>query len=153
MSRQVTIVLASLFIFTGCTGKVPELGVENGKLKQCPNTPNCINSQAKDEKQYIEPIFFDDPPGKAKESILRALDELEGSQVVAVEDNYIRAEFSSKIFRFIDDVELYFPDRGEKQLVVHIRSASRVGYSDLGVNRKRIEKIRRKIETLKSTSG
>lgn len=66
-----------------------------------------------------------------------------------VEDNYIRAEFVSKIFRFVDDVEFYFPDKKSKELLIHVRSASRVGYSDLGVNRKRIEQIRRKLKTIK----
>jgi uncharacterized protein (DUF1499 family) len=64
-------------------------------------------------------------------------------------DNYIRAEFVSKIFRFVDDVEFYFPDKKSKELLIHVRSASRVGYSDLGVNRMRIEQIRRKLKTLK----
>jgi uncharacterized protein (DUF1499 family) len=74
---------------------------------------------------------------------------LKQSKIVVVEDNYIRAEFVSKIFRFVDDVEFYFPDKKSKELLIHVRSASRVGYSDLGVNRKRIEQIRRKLKTIK----
>ena len=70
------------------------------------------------------------------------------SKVVVVEDYYIRAEFVSKIFHFVDDVEFYFPDNDSEELLVHVRSASRVGYSDFGVNRKRIEKIRSKIKTI-----
>ena len=71
------------------------------------------------------------------------------SKIVVVEDNYIRAEFVSKIFRFVDDVEFYFPDKKSEELLIHVRSASRVGYSDLCVNRKRIEQIRRKLKTIK----
>ena len=65
-------------------------------------------------------------------------------RVVKLEDNYIHAEFISFIFRFVDDVEFYFDD---EQKLIQIKSASRVGYSDLGVNRRRIEKIRKQFET------
>ena len=148
MNKRTLIILASLLMFTGCTGKMPELGIENGKFKQCPHTPNCVNSQAKDKKHFIEPILITATPLEAKNYILKTLYDLKVSKVIAVEDNYIRAEFVSKIFRFVDDVEFYFPDNDSKELLVHVRSASRVGYSDLGVNRKRIEQIRSKIKTI-----
>ena len=148
MNKRTLIILASLLMFTGCTGKMPELGIENGRFKQCPRTPNCVNSQAKDKKHFIEPILITATPLEAKNYILKTLYELKVSKVIAVEDNYIRAEFVSKIFRFVDDVEFYFPDNDSKELLVQVRSASRVGYSDLGVNRKRIEQIRSKIKTI-----
>jgi uncharacterized protein (DUF1499 family) len=149
MNKEILIVIASLFMFTGCSGTMPKLGVENGKLKQCPQTPNCVNSQAKDKKHFIEPIAVTTTPLEAKNYILKTLNEFKQSKIVVVEDNYIRAEFVSKIFRFVDDVEFYFPDKKSKELLIHVRSASRVGYSDLGVNRKRIEQIRRKLKTIK----
>jgi uncharacterized protein (DUF1499 family) len=139
-------------MFTGCTGTIPDLGVENGKLKQCPSTPNCVSSQAKDKKHFIEPIFITATPLEAKNYILKILNELKQAKIVVVEDNYIRAEFASKIFRFIDDVEFYFPDKKSKELLIHVRSASRVGYSDLGVNRKRIEQIRSKLKPIEKES-
>lgn len=148
MNKQILIIFASLFMITGCTGKMPEIRIENGKLKQCPHTPNCVNSQARDKKHFIEPIRITATPLDAKNYILQALDELKVSKVVVLENNYIRAEFVSKIFRFVDDVEFYFSDTDSKGLLVHVRSASRVGYSDFGVNRKRIEKIRSRIKTL-----
>jgi uncharacterized protein (DUF1499 family) len=149
MNKKILIVIASLFMFTGCSGTMPKLGVENGKLKQCPQTPNCVNSQAKDKKHFIEPLFVTATPLEAKNYILKILNELKQSKIVVVEDNYIRAEFVSKIFRFVDDVEFYFPDKESKELLIQVRSASRVGYFDLGVNRKRIEQIRRKLKTIK----
>lgn len=152
MHREILIILVSLFMFTGCTGTIPDLGVENGKLKQCPSTPNCVNSQAKDKKHFIEPIFITATPLEAKNYILKILNELKQSKIVVVEDDYIRAEFASKIFRFIDDVEFYFPDKKSKELLIHVRSASRVGYSDLGVNRKRIEQIRSKLKPIEKES-
>ena len=69
-------------------------------------------------------------------------------KIKVVEDNYIRAEFTSKVFRFVDDVEFYFPDTKSKETIIHVRSASRVGHSDFGVNRKRIEQIRSKYKTI-----
>ena len=148
MNKEILIVIASLFLFTGCAGTMPKLGVENGNLKQCPQTPNCVNSQAKDKKHFIEPILVTATPLEAKNYILKILNEFKQSKIVVVEDNYIRAEFVSKIFRFVDDVEFYFPDNNSGELIIHVRSASRIGYSDLGVNRKRIEQIRLKLETL-----
>jgi uncharacterized protein (DUF1499 family) len=149
MNKKILIVIASLFMFTGCSGTMPKLGVENGKLKQCPQKPNCVNSQAKDKKHFIEPIVVTATPLEAKNYILKTLNEFKQSKIVVVEDNYIRAEFFSKIFRFVDDVEFYFPDKKSKVLLIDVRSASRVGYSDLGVNRKRIEQIRRILKTIK----
>ncbi len=125
-----------------------KLGIENGKLKQCPNRPNCVSSQAKDEEHFIEPIRIKATPLEAKNYILKTIDDLKSSKVVVDEDSYIRVEFISKLFRFVDDVEFYFPGNNSKELTIHIRSASRIGYSDLGVNRKRIEKIRGKIKQL-----
>ena len=152
MNKKILILIVSLFIFTGCSGTMPKLGVENGKLKQCPKTPNCVNSKAKDKKHFIEPIVIAATPLEAKNDILKTLNEMKQSKIVVVEDNYIRAEFVSKLFRFVDDVEFYFPDKKSKELIIQIRSGSRVGYSDFGVNRKRIEQIRRKLKTIKKES-
>jgi uncharacterized protein (DUF1499 family) len=127
---------------------MPDLGIENGQLKQCPKTPNCVNSQTKDKKHFIEPILIAATQLEAKNDILKILTEYNQSKIAVVEDNYIRAEFISKIFRFIDDVEFYFPKTKSRILIIHVRSASRVGYSDLGVNRKRIERIRNKLAVI-----
>lgn len=148
MNEKSLVVLIILSIFAGCTGTMAELGIENGQLKQCPKTPNCVNSQAKDEKHFIEPILINATPLEAKNYILKILNELNQSKIIVVEDNYIRAEFISKIFRFVDDVEFYFYETKSSELIIHIRSASRVGFSDLGVNRKRIEQIRSKIKLI-----
>ena len=125
-------------------------GPENGKLRQCPHRPNCVSSQATDARHFIEPIRIRATPPEAKKTILQALDEMKTATVVVAEDDYIRAEFVSTIFRFVDDVEFHFPDDNAKELVVHVRSASRVGYSDFGVNRKRMETIRSIIETIRN---
>ena len=151
MNKQIMIVLTSLIFFTGCTGVIPKLGIENGQLIQCPTTPNCVNSQAKDKKHYIEPILMTGTPLEVKNHILKILNELKRAKIIVAEDHYIRVEFTSKVFRFIDDLEFYFPNTKSKEMTIHVRSASRVGHSDFGVNRKRIEQIRSKFKEIKKT--
>ena len=148
MKRNIQIVLTSLILLTGCADTMSKLGIENGQLKECPTTPNCVNSQAKDKKHFIEPILITGPPLEAKKHILNILKELKRSKIKVVEDNYIRAEFTSRVFHFVDDVEFYFPDTKSKKRIIHVRSSSRIGHSDLGVNRKRIEQIRSKFEAI-----
>ncbi|MDX2499050.1 MAG: DUF1499 domain-containing protein [Deltaproteobacteria bacterium] len=151
MNKQIMIVLTSLIFFTGCTGVIPKLGIENGQLIQCPTTPNCVNSQAKDKKHYIEPILMTGTPLEVKNHILKILNELKRAKIIVAEDHYIRVEFISKVFRFIDDLEFYFPNTKSKEMTIHVRSASRVGHSDFGVNRKRIEQIRSKFKEINKT--
>jgi uncharacterized protein (DUF1499 family) len=148
MNKLIQIVLTILILLTGCTRVRPQLGIENDQLTQCPTTPNCVNSQAKDNKHYIEPILTTGTPLEVKNHILKILNELERSKIIVAEDNYIRVEFTSKVFRFVDDVEFYFPDTKSKEMTIHVRSASRVGHSDFGVNRKRIEQIRSKLKAI-----
>ncbi len=142
MKKKIQIVLSILILLAGCTKVIPELGVENGQLAQCPTAPNCVSSQAKDKKHYIEPLLLTGTPSEVKNNILKILTDSQVSKIVVVENNYIRAEFTSKVFHFVDDVEFYFPDTKSEEITIHVRSASRVGYSDFGVNRKRIEQIR-----------
>lgn len=78
----------------------------------------------------------------ARERLMKILESGQRTKVSDIRDNYIRAEFTSAVFRFTDDVEFYFQQEQAGEILIHIRSASRIGYSDFGVNRKRIEKIR-----------
>ena len=126
----------------GCSGTVPDLGVNNGKLMPCPKTPNCVNSQVVDEKHYIPPIHFMGTESDAKNRILQILKSEKRIKILADETHYIRVAFSSALFGFVDDVEFYFLENQANDTIIHVRSASRVGYSDLGANRKRIEQIR-----------
>lgn len=109
-------------------------------IPSCPSKPNCVSSIDKRRKHFIEPLRFVDSVKDAQYRLLNILSELKGARVVTAEDNFIKAEFTSIFFRFVDDVEFYYDDRHK---VIHIKSASRVGYSDLGVNRRRVEKIRK----------
>ena len=118
-----------------------KLGLNNGQLTKCPGTPNCVNSQV-DDKYHIQPLIFNGNIEEAQAKLLTILEGFKNAKIVVNEDNYIRAEFTSKLFRFVDDVEFYFPVTEEKEITIHLRSASRVGHSDLGANRKRMEQFR-----------
>ena len=114
---------------------------ENIKMiTSCPSIPNCVSSIDKGRKHFLEPLRFVGSAKDAQYRLLNILSELKRARVVTVEDNFIEAEFTSFVFRFVDDVEFYYDDRHK---VIHVKSASRVGYSDLGVNRRRVEKIRK----------
>jgi len=106
-----------------------------------------VNSQATDQKHFIEPIQISGTPSETRNHILKTLKELDRSKIITADDNYIRAEFSSKMFGFIDEVEFYFPDTNTTKTIIHVRSASRAGYWDSGVNRKRIEQIRNRLKS------
>lgn len=130
-------VLASIFHFEG---SVPtDLGVRDGKLKECPPSPNCVVSQTEDNSHYIAPLEYRGDRTSAYENFLKVLSVVPDTVIVAKTDNYIRTESRSKIMGFVDDAEFYFP---EGQNIIQWRSASRLGESDLGVNRRRLEQIR-----------
>jgi len=144
MNKQILIVLVSVTTLIGCSGTVPTLGVNNGALLPCPKSPNCVNSQAADEEHFIEPLHYTGTQEEARNRLVKIIESEKRAKILTVQENYVLAEFTSALFRFVDDVEFYFPEKQANQAVVHVRSASRVGYSDLGVNRKRIEQIRSK---------
>ncbi len=127
-------------------GSVPtNLGVKNRQLAPCPSSPNCVVSQNGDAQHEIAPIPYQTDLAQAKVTLLKVLTVVPGTEVIEQTDNYIRAESSSKIFGFVDDVEFYFPEDSQ---VIQVRSASRLGDSDLGVNRRRIEQIRLALQDL-----
>ncbi|MBZ8180742.1 DUF1499 domain-containing protein [Oscillatoria salina IIICB1] len=124
-----------MFSFSGTKPK--NLGVKDGKLATCPNSPNCVNSQSTDKEHQIEPL-----PYIEIATIKQIVEGMERTNIIEVTDTYLYAEFTSQLMGFVDDVEFYRDDHAK---VVHVRSASRLGKSDLGVNRKRIEAIRAKL--------
>lgn len=139
LGRAVLIVFAVLALLS-MTGSVPNnLGLTGGKLAPCPDSPNCVSSAATDLRHAIAPFVLDRSLGAAKEEFKRAIATLPRAKLISETDNYLHVEFRSLLFRFVDDVEFHL-DGATK--TIHVRSASRVGHSDLGVNRRRIEFIR-----------
>ncbi len=130
-------------------GKRPSnLGACDGKLAPCPHTPNCVSSQSTDSIHQIAPLSYNSTPEKALADIKSVVESLPRTKIITEKDNYLYAEFKSALLGFIDDVEFYLDSNAN---FIHVRSASRLGQSDLGVNRKRIETIREKFTQRQQT--
>jgi uncharacterized protein (DUF1499 family) len=126
------------------SGKRPNnLGVNNGKLAPCPSSPNCVSSQSTDAQHQIAPLTFTTNPQQAIANLKNIIQSLPRTKIITETEDYMYAEFKSALMGFVDDVEFYLDSQAN---VIHVRSASRLGQSDLGVNRQRIETIRAKFQ-------
>ncbi len=145
------LLIPALFIGSGqvglLSGKRPsDLGIIEGRLKPPPSSPNCVSSQAKlypgHEKAFIEPLIIRDQNREATfEKLKKLLDQKPEAKLVTSTSNYLYYEFQSSLMKYIDDVEFYLPENKEV-MQIEMRSASRIGYGDLGKNRNRLEAIR-----------
>lgn len=140
MSASLSLSIAACIFMAGCSGARPtDLGVKDGRLAPCPSSPNCVSSQSGDQEHAIAPLSYTESAPLALADLKKVILGMKRSKIVEERDSYIHAEFTSALWRFVDDVEFYF---GEGAKVIHVRSASRLGKSDFGVNRKRVEEIR-----------
>ena len=117
------------------------LGVKDGRLAPPRWTPNCVSSQAEpaDTRHYIAPIAFKGDAAAAATAMRKAVEGMTDATIIRQEGPYLYAEYRTKMMRFVDDVELlHDPKAG----VIHVRSSSRVGIGDRGVNRARVEALR-----------
>lgn len=122
-------------------GTMPaDLGVHDGRLKACGDKPNCVSSQATDASHAIAPLAFRGEPATAMKALTAVVAAAPGATVVNAQEAYLLATFASSTMGFVDDVEFHVD--GTRK-VIDVRSASRLGYSDLGANRKRVEDLRR----------
>ena len=125
------------------------LGVRDGRLAPPKPTPNNVNSQTDkraDAEHYIEPLSYSGDASKAWAALRKVVDGMPRARVVTAEPNYLYVEFTSKLMGYVDDTEFYLD---EKAGVIQVRSASRLGRSDFGVNRERIESIRAQLARAK----
>ncbi|MCX7164956.1 MAG: DUF1499 domain-containing protein [Rhodocyclales bacterium] len=121
-------------------GKRPaDLGVHEGRLKPAPTTPNCVNSQSADGYSRIAPLTYAGDGKSAMARIHAIVEAMPAGKLIDFRGDYIYAEFTSKLLGFVDDVEFFLD---EKAGVIHVRSASRLGHGDHGVNRQRVEAVR-----------
>lgn len=111
-------------------------------LPPCPNKPNCVSTQATDA-HAIAPIRYRSSQQEAMRRLLAVLRTMPRMTLVEAGPASVRAEFRTRLFRFVDDAQFLFDDKAK---TIHFRSASRVGHSDLGVNRRRMEAIRKAFE-------
>lgn len=129
----------SIFVINICIAQA-ELSVNKSPLLPCPGSPNCVQSTDVNHKSFIAPfvVAIGDSVGVWKQ-LLQVLNEVDSCRIVVEKTNYIKAQFESKLFKFIDDVEFWLDPNTHQ---IHVRSASRKGFYDFGVNRRRIERIR-----------
>jgi uncharacterized protein (DUF1499 family) len=131
----------------GCAGKPPvNLGIHDGRLAACPSSPNCVASQSADEGHRVAPFTFSGDADAAFSRLKRVVGLRKDAKIVEEQAGYLRFELSTTLF--VDDAEFQL-DREKK--VIQVRSASRLGYSDLGKNRSRMEEIRREFVSSEAT--
>jgi len=119
------------------------LGLINQKLSSCPNTPNCINSEFKnDSAHFVEAMPYKNKSVDEVIQILENVIQKSGGHISAKNNNYIAATYTSKLFRYVDDFEIRVDEEDKN---IHFRSASRVGRSDFGANIKRIDLIKKEL--------
>lgn len=134
-----TISIVGLIVLSVTAARPAHLGSHNGKLAPVPDSPNCVSSMTEKTSSAMDPISvagLDQPMGKLKDAIAQTFPR---SKLVTEEGSYLHYEFTSLIFRFVDDGEFLLD---EENGVINFRSSSRVGYSDMGANRKRMDLIR-----------
>ena len=141
---RVLIIAASLMaavLLTGCSdvSKTAAGITEAGTLAPCPGKPNCRCSDVADEAHAIAPLTLSVAPSEAWAALKAHIAQQPRMTVITERDDYLHVEARTRLMRFTDDVEFHLrPDAG----AIAVRSASRVGYSDLGANAKRLEAIR-----------
>jgi uncharacterized protein (DUF1499 family) len=122
-----------MFKFSGT--RPSNLGVEAGRLKACPASPNCVCSSDSDKEHGIAAIAYGQPDAMTK--LKGIINGMERTAIIVESEDYLHVEFTTKLMGYVDDVEFYINGG-----VIQVRSASRLGKSDLGLNRQRIEVIR-----------
>ena len=135
--------IIGLMILTACQKTVagtPGLTTD-GRLRPCPDKPNCVCTQDPAERHRIDPIRYSGTQDEAREKLLTIIRHMERSTLVKAEPGYVQVEFRSAFFEFVDDVEFLFDDAAR---LIHFRSAARTGYYDFNVNRRRMEEIRKR---------
>ena len=133
--------VVTVILMACSTNQKTKPGVTDDRLSPCPESPNCVSSLSEDKSHYVEPLSYKVLQEEAREKLITVINSMKRSDIVTAETNYIHATFKSALFRFVDDVEFSFDDQRK---VIDVRSASRTGYSDFGVNRKRVEEIRKR---------
>lgn len=150
----VAVLAGQLGLFRG--DKPDDLGVHDGKLKPPSSTPNSVTSQAALYPDHPQQSYASIPPltvhgdGESTLTLIKNIVETTaGAEIIESRADYLYAQFTTPIMKFVDDTEFWYEPT---QDLIHVRSASRLGKSDLGTNRKRIETIRKQLNTLADNS-
>ncbi len=147
MKKMIKVSIGSLMLVTilwGCSGNPTERhNSESSGFLDCPDTPNCVSSLVKNSKYRVEPFKLKKDPKTSWDIVQEMVASLPRTKIVSADNSDIHAECRSMIFRFVDDLTLHLTPSNS---IIHIRSVSRTGYSDLGVNRRRVENLRKKLQ-------
>jgi len=119
------------------------LGLIQGQLTECSKNPNCVSSQTTQRSKYIAPINASDTPELTWLMLRDVVDNMPQALLITENEIYRHYQFTTPLMGFIDDVELVF-DRTEN--LIHVKSASRVGQSDMGANRNRVALLRESLD-------
>lgn len=136
MNKNVILTLYILCFFQGSFSNdlMAEINYDQTSLKACPDKPNCLSTV----ENHLPALQTTGDLSEIKDAIKKALETFENYKIITEGENYYHIEFTSKIFRFTDDLELVIL---EKEQLIHCRSASRIGWSDLGANKARVKKL------------
>jgi uncharacterized protein (DUF1499 family) len=126
-----------------CSQPLHRLGVIDGRLADCPDSPNCVSTQVGNSEHNIAPIPFKLSAEETQRQLEAIIRSMPRSRIVSSRTGYFHAEFTGQLLGFVDDVEFAIV---ETEHLIHFRSASRSGRSDLGVNRKRMEQVRQRFQ-------
>lgn len=140
----ITIIVILIILMFVKNNKTPKsIGLKNGRLAPMSDKPNAVSSQTNVIDKRVEPLKFIGNLNNSKRLILDVINQFKNVTIIKNEKNYIYVVFASELMKYKDDVEFYFDENNK---LIHFRSASRVGYSDMGVNRKRYDDIRKRYE-------
>jgi uncharacterized protein (DUF1499 family) len=141
--RKPKVFLVGFVLFCGlfcfCSASRPKnLGVVDGKLIPCPTSPNCVSTQAADDVHAMPALPYNGSKELAMDKLVGVIKSMKRTKVISRTDSYLYVEFTTSLMRYVDDVEFYFDDATKS---ISFRSASRIGYSDMGVNKKRMREV------------
>lgn len=135
----------ALLALAGCAASPPDSlrGVDGASLAPCPSAPRCVSSQAEDPGKRVPPLHHAGTRQASRRAIVSVVEAMEASRVVTAEGDYVHATYTSDWLGFVDDVEFVI-NRGTR---IDVHSSARIGYYDFGVNRARVEAIRRRLQS------
>lgn len=140
---QTVIVLTFSVLLTACSGSRPDnLGVVNSSLTACPDTPNCVSSDSHDVEHYVPAFQLEQAADIVWEEIKAYIKQQSNMQIVFEKADYMHVESTSSLLGFVDDFELHLR---QQEGIIAVRSASRLGHSDFGVNKQRVEDLYREL--------
>lgn len=138
--------LSVLLSLSACISSEVTTGIVNDRLRSCPDSPNCVSSDATDEEHRVEPYRLKTAPRRVWHELQNVVTAEERSRLIAVDDRYLHVEFRSAVFRFVDDTEFHLR---ASEGIIAVRSAARTGHGDFDVNRKRVDRIREALRARK----